>query len=124
MLQPRTAAPQILLLRLLFPAEETAKLIDGEVKTLIDSLYAETQKLLADNRDRIDAVAKALLKYETLDSNDVDRLMRGDTLTRPTVSDLLEKEQGRRGTTIAPSVDPTGPDVQPGLGGGPLPAPG
>src|SRR5213078_2996187 len=52
-------------------SEETAKLIDGEVKTLIDSLYAETQKLLADNRDRIDAVAKALLKYETLDSNDV-----------------------------------------------------
>src|SRR5438874_3317625 len=104
-------------------SEETAKLIDGEVKTLIDSLYAETQKLLADNRDRIDALAKALLKYETLDSNDVDRLMRGDTLTRPTVSDLLEKEQGRRGTTIAPSVDPTGPDVQPGLGG-PLPAPG
>ena len=46
--------------------------------------------------------------------------MRGDSITKPTVSDLLEKEQGRR----APVSKPPEPDVQPGLGGGPLPAPG
>ena len=43
--------------------------------------------------------------------------MRGDTLTKPTVGDLLEKEQNRRGTAIQPE----GPNVQ--LGGGPLPTP-
>ena len=66
-------------------------------------------------------MAKALLKYETLDSSDVERIMRGDNVTKPTVSDLLEKEHGRR-AIIAPNADPAEPDVR--LGGGPLPAPG
>ena len=50
-----------------------------------------------------------------------DRIMRGDNITKPTVSDLLEKETRRPGTTIAPP-----PRQEPGLGlgGGPLPAPG
>jgi cell division protease FtsH len=104
-------------------SEETAKAIDEEVKKLIDSLFEETRILLEANRDRIEAVAKALMKYETLDSNDIDRIMRGDLLTRPTVGDLLEKES-RRGTTIQPTTDSKEPDVRPGLGGGPLPAPG
>ena len=92
-------------------------------KNLIDSLYDETRKLLEQNRDRVDAVAKALLKYETLDSNDIDRIMRGDSLTKPTVSDLLEKEQKQRpATVIQPGSTDAEPDVR--LGGGPLPAPG
>jgi cell division protease FtsH len=103
-------------------SEETAKVIDEEVKKLIDGLYEETRKLLAENRDRVEAVAKALLKYETIDAQDIDRIMRGDNLTRPTVGDLLEKEHSRRATTIQPGPDNTEPDVQ--LGGGPLPAPG
>jgi cell division protease FtsH len=101
-------------------SEETAKAIDEEVKKLIDNLQAETRKILEANRDRVEAIAKALLKYETLDTNDIDRIMRGDNLTRPTVGDMIEKEQSRR-ATIQP--DPAG-DVRPGLGGGPLPAPG
>jgi len=105
-------------------SEETAKIIDEEVKKLIDRLYDETRQLLEANRDKIDAVAKALLKYETLDQNDIDRLMRGDNLTRPTVSDLLEKEQTRRGTVIQPGADDQTPDIRPNLGGGPMPQPG
>ncbi|HVT87600.1 MAG TPA: ATP-dependent zinc metalloprotease FtsH [Tepidisphaeraceae bacterium] len=105
-------------------SEETAKLIDEEVKKLIDRLYDETRELLTQNRDRIEAIAKALMRYETLDNNDIDRIMKGETISKPTMSDLLEKEQGRRGTTIQPSKNPSEPDVHPGLGGGPLPAPG
>jgi cell division protease FtsH len=105
-------------------SEQTQQMIDEEVKKLIDGLFEETQKLLDTNRDKIDAVAKALLKYETLDSNDVERLMRGDVLTRPTVSDLIEKEsrsERDRGPAVQP--DAKGSDVQPGFGG-PLPQPG
>ena len=103
-------------------SEEIAKTIDEEVKKLIDGLYDETHQLLEANRDRVDAVAKALMKYETLDAPDIDRIMRGDNLTKPTVGDLLEKEQSRRGTVIAPGGTDSEPDVR--LGGGPLPAPG
>jgi cell division protease FtsH len=101
-------------------SEETARIIDEEVKKLIDGLFVETKQLLESNRSRIEDLAKALIRYETLDASDVDRIMRGDSITKPTVSDLLEKEQGRR----APVSKPPEPDVQPGLGGGPLPAPG
>jgi cell division protease FtsH len=104
-------------------SEETAKAIDEEIKKLIDGLYEETRRMLETNRHHVDAIAKALVRYETLDSNDIDRLMRGDTLTKPTVTDLLEKEQSRRaGTVIAPGTDDAEPDVR--LGGGPLPSPG
>ncbi|HWP40660.1 MAG TPA: ATP-dependent zinc metalloprotease FtsH [Tepidisphaeraceae bacterium] len=105
-------------------SEETARIIDEEVKKLIDRLYEETRQLLEANRDRVEAVAKALMRYETLDASDIDRIMRGDNLSKPTVSDLLAKEQTRRATTIQPATNPAEPDVQPGLGGGALPAPG
>ena len=101
-------------------SEETAKFIDEEVKKLIDSLYEQTRQLLETNKDRVVAVAKALVQYETLDNTDVDRIMKGDKLSKPTVSELLEKERG--GTTIQPGPDATQPDVQPGMGG-PVPNP-
>jgi cell division protease FtsH len=104
-------------------SEETARVIDEEVKKMIDSLYDETRKIIEANRDRLDALAKALMRYETLDASDVDRIMRGDNLTKPTVGELLEKEQSRRPTTtIQPSVDPNEPDIR--LGGGAMPSPG
>ena len=107
-------------------SEETAKVIDEEIKKMIDFNYEETRAMLEANRERIDALAKALVKYETLDTNDVDRIMRGDNLTRPTVGELLDREQTRRpATTIAPAQDPANPDVRiGGIGGGPLPTPG
>jgi cell division protease FtsH len=103
-------------------SEETARVMDEEVKKLIDQKEKETREICEANRDKIEAVARALLKYETLDASDIDRIMRGDNITKPTVSDLLEKEHTRRGTTIQPAPDTSQPDVN--LGGGPLPAPG
>jgi cell division protease FtsH len=103
-------------------SEETAKTIDEEIKKMIDGLYDETRKILEANRERVDALAKNLLKYETLDANDVDRVMRGDNLTKPTVADLLEKESRRPAVTIQPPQDVDQPDIR--LGGGPLPSPG
>jgi cell division protease FtsH len=106
-------------------SDETAKIIDEEVKNLIDRLYDDTRKLLEGNRGTIDAMAKALIKYETLDNADVDRIMRGDVLTKPTVSDLLERETARTdkpATIIQPPENSGDPDIR--LGGGPLPTPG
>jgi cell division protease FtsH len=106
-------------------SDETARIIDEEVKKLIAGLEMETRKMLEDHRQRIDDVAQALLKYETLDGNDVGRIMRGDKLTKPTVGDLLEREQNKRpGAVIQPRPENGTPDIQPGLGGGPMPQPG
>jgi cell division protease FtsH len=106
-------------------SDETSKIIDEEVKSMIDRLYEDTRKLLETNRGPIEAMAKALIKYETLDASDVDRIMRGDTLTKPTVSELLERESAKTdkpATVIQPPENRSDPDIR--LGGGPLPTPG
>ncbi len=106
-------------------SEDTAKAIDEEVKKLIDKLYEETNQLLLSNKVQIEALAKALMQFETLDAIDVDRVMKGERLTKPTVGDLLDQE-GKRGVTIQPGLSVVEPDVipTPGVGGGPLPTPG
>ncbi|MGC4033009.1 MAG: ATP-dependent zinc metalloprotease FtsH [Tepidisphaeraceae bacterium] len=103
-------------------SDETAKAIDEEVKKLIDTLYEETRQILETHRDKTDAIAKALVKYETLDAAEIDKLMRGETLVKPTVSDMMQSPPASppRGVTIAPEPPPsTG-----GLGLGPVPSPG
>jgi len=102
-------------------SDETAKMIDEEVKKLIDGLYEQTRQILVANKDRLDALARALMQYETLDGPDVDRIMKGENLTKPTVSELLDKER-RGGTIIAPGPDNSTPDVNPGTGPIPNPA--
>jgi cell division protease FtsH len=104
-------------------SEETAKTIDEEVKKLIDSMQDETRKMLEANRNFIEAIAQALLKYETIDGNDVDRIMRGDTLTKPTIPDLLDKEQRRGPIVQPPEPGNAPPGIIPGFGG-PMPTPG
>ena len=106
-------------------SEDTAKAIDEEVKKLIDKLYEETNQLLLANKERIETMAKALMQFETLDSIDVDRVMKGERLTKPTVGDLLDQED-KRGTAIQPGLSVTEPDiiVPPNVSGGALPSPG
>jgi cell division protease FtsH len=99
-------------------SEETARIIDEEVKKLIDALEVQTKQMLEQYKDRVEAVAKALIKYETLDASDVERIMRGDILTRPSVSDLLDAPPREPRRAVIPP--PTTPDLPPGA----MPAPG
>ncbi len=94
-------------------SDETAKLIDEEVRNLIDRTYQQTRKLLEDNRDKLDSLAQALLRYETLNREDVERLMKGEVLDKPTVGDLLkaEEEKSKPGKVIAPKHGNIGDDT-------------
>ena len=56
---------------------ETAKLIDQEIRDIIDECYATATKILHDNRDKLEAMAMALMKYETIDSDQIDDIMSG-----------------------------------------------
>ncbi len=73
-------------------SDATADLIDREVKKLIETLYKQTRELMEANRDKIRAIAEALLKYETLTGNEVHTLIRGESLDKPSISDLLDAE--------------------------------
>ena len=54
---------------------ETSKLIDEEVRRLIDENYKRSEKILEENRDILEAMKDALMEYETIDAEQVDDLM-------------------------------------------------
>ncbi len=76
-------------------SEKTAEEIDGEVRKLVDQAYKKSRELIEANKDKLDKIAKSLLKYETLDADDVKLILEGGELDKPTVSDLLAAEQAR-----------------------------
>ncbi len=104
-------------------SEDTAKAIDEETKKLIDALYQQTGQMLEENRDKVEAVSKALMKYETIDASDLDQIMKGGALAKPTIAELIEKEQ-RQQQLPAPPKPAESTGGQGLLGGGPIPQPG
>jgi cell division protease FtsH len=76
-------------------SEKTAEEIDAEIKSLLNQAYTATKELIQTNRDKVEAIANALLKYETLDAEDVKRILGGEQLTKPTVADLLAAEKDK-----------------------------
>jgi cell division protease FtsH len=57
-------------------SERTAQMVDDEVKRLVDEAYARATQILNENRDLLDRIAVALLDRETIDREDLDRLVR------------------------------------------------
>ncbi len=76
-------------------SEHTAELIDEEVKRLIDAAYAATRQIILSNKDAVERIAQALLKYETLQANEVRRLIDNLPLEKTSVNDLLQAEQAK-----------------------------
>ncbi|MBK1886190.1 ATP-dependent zinc metalloprotease FtsH [Marinobacter sp. DY40_1A1] len=62
---------------------ETAQRIDEEVRNIIDSCYEKATEILVANRDKLDAMAEALMKYETIDRHQIDDIMEGRTPRPP-----------------------------------------
>ncbi len=56
---------------------ETISRLDKEVRKVIDGCYEQAREILADNRDKLDAMAEALMKYETIDSTQLRDIMEG-----------------------------------------------
>ena len=102
----------------------TAEMIDEEVRRVLDDAYNEARRFLDENRDKLEVIAQALLKYETLDAAEVHKLIRGERLDRPTLDELLDADRSAGGGT-APAARPrTVATPEPELGSGPLPQPG
>jgi cell division protease FtsH len=58
-------------------SEQTMQKVDDEVRRIIDQQYAQARKLIEDNQDKMHAMAKALLEWETIDSDQLDDIMAG-----------------------------------------------
>jgi cell division protease FtsH len=73
-------------------SEKTSQVIDAEIKKLVSEAYDAAVHLIETNKDKLDNLAQALLKYETLDVDDVKVILEGGVINKPTVADLLAAE--------------------------------
>ena len=64
-------------------SDETTHVIDEEVRTFIDRNYQRAEELLRENIDILHAMADALMKYETIDSDQIDQLMKRQPVSAP-----------------------------------------
>ena len=96
-------------------SEDTARVIDEEVRKIVDAAYDDANRIIEKHWDQVIAVAEALLKYETLSCAEVDRLMKGERLDKPTVAELLSAEAAKNEPKASPSE--SADDADEDLGG-------
>jgi cell division protease FtsH len=90
-------------------SEETMRKVDGEIRGIIDRQYALARKLIEENRDKVEAMAKALLELETIDSDQIADIMAGKPPRPPKPS-----SSPTTGTTVAPgTMGGTAPSTNP-----------
>jgi cell division protease FtsH len=98
-------------------SDDTALLIDIEVRRIIGIAEAKARTVLTENLDRLHSVAQALLVYETLSGEEVRTLLDGGTIERSEEPVAAERPSGRRGSVPTTKRPPRpGPiDPAPGL---------
>ena len=106
-------------------SEHTAQEIDAEVKRIIDEAYARAKQLIDANRDKLEAIAKALLEFETLEGSQVEEIVRTGKMSNPPPPAALTATPPSGAPAGTPVPEPprtTPPPLEPGLGA-PAPAP-
>jgi len=63
-------------------SNETAQLIDKEIRRIVDDGYVRAKSLLEENREELETLAKALLEYETLSGEEIKTLLAGGSIDR------------------------------------------
>jgi cell division protease FtsH len=95
-------------------SEATAEEIDREVRRLLDDAYQTAKHALIANRDKLDAIAKALLEYETLDGQQIKELMEHGRMLNPPKAvtpvsgEKMPPEKPPRQVVVGPEAPPLG----------------
>jgi cell division protease FtsH len=93
-------------------SEATAEEIDREVRRLLDDAYQTAKQTLIANRDHLDAIAKTLLEYETLDGSQIKELIKHGELRNPpptvtpTSGEKMAPEKPPRQVVVGPEAPP------------------
>ena len=96
-------------------SDETTHVIDKEIRVLIDKNYQRAEKILKENIDKLHLMAEALIKYETIDSAQIDDIMAGKEPRPPLLpddnqnddsNDSVTKQAGNTNKSDAPNNEP------------------
>jgi len=75
-------------------SDETAHIIDEEIRNIVDRNYQRAKKILEDNVDKLHTMAQALIRFETIDSLQIDDIMAGRQPRTPADWDDTEPPRG------------------------------
>jgi cell division protease FtsH len=89
-------------------SEATMQKVDAEIRRIIDEQYGLARKLIEDNRDKVEAMARALLEWETIDADQIDDIMAGrpPRPPRPATSTMTPPPAGKAEPGGTPSARP------------------
>ena len=91
-------------------SEATQQKVDTEIKSILDTQYKIARKLIEKNKRKVEAMAKALLEFETIDSEQIADVMAGKKVRAPKPSKGSEKPpKDKKGPTIGPDSLATQP---------------
>jgi cell division protease FtsH len=90
-------------------SEATMQKVDGEIRRIIDQQYALARELIEGNRDKIEAMAKALLEWETIDADQIDDIMSGKPPRPPKPAPSQPPQPPQDAAPAAPAATPTQP---------------
>ena len=102
-------------------SEETARVIDAEVKKIVDEQYARAKEIILSHREALDKIADALLEYETIDGKHVNEILEFGEIrspVRPPEPPPIPQPPGKPEGVIAPRRE-----SEPPMGGAPAPSP-
>jgi cell division protease FtsH len=88
-------------------SESTMQKVDSEIRKIIDQQYAVARKLIEDNRDKVEAMAAALLDMETIDADQIADIMGGKPPRPPKPTSSAATGSSSGGTTTTPDPTPT-----------------
>ena len=96
-------------------SDETAHAIDAEIRSIIDRNYQRAEKLLKENLDKLHAMAEALIKYETIDTDQIDDIMAGKKPRPP--QDWDDQDETGSGQAVSKDQDDKGVAPDKPIGG-------
>jgi cell division protease FtsH len=87
-------------------SEETMRKVDSEIRRIIDEQYSVARRILEDNRDKVEAMAKALLDWETIDADQIEDIIEGRPPRPPKPGSTGGPSAGGAGSASAPATPP------------------
>ena len=95
-------------------SDDTAHSIDKEIRAFIDRNYQRSKRILTEHMDKLHLMADALMKYETIDADQIRDIMDGKSPRPPQDWDDYEPRSGSRGDA---SKEQQNPQTDAGIGG-------
>ncbi|MDP1672887.1 MAG: ATP-dependent zinc metalloprotease FtsH [Burkholderiales bacterium] len=92
-------------------SEETLRNVDAEIRRIIDQQYGLARKLIEEDRDKVEAMAKALLEWETIDAEQIEDIMQGRPPRAPKPVAATPPKPPKDNTPSATATNTPAPEV-------------